>query len=35
METALVIIKVVGIVLATYIGINRFLHYIDGDIKNK
>ena len=35
METFIMIVKMVGILVLFYIGMNRFLHYIDGDYKNK
>jgi hypothetical protein len=35
METFIMITKMVGILVLFYIGMNRLLHYIDGDYKNK
>jgi hypothetical protein len=35
MEAYIMITRVIGILLVFYIGINRILHWIDGDYKNK
>jgi len=35
METLLLIAKMVGLLVVFYIGMNRLLHWIDGDYKNK
>lgn len=31
----ILILKMVGILVGFYFGMNRFLHWIDGDFKNK